>query len=230
MQQIDRCTRRFILFAIFLLLFVILLVPLWRHLDPQTTRRQQQLPVIDPVVYAHQKKAVSPGSLSQKISPDHPSSHSDLWIDLDPEKMTIIRRTVFFDSRKHFGPQIVIISMHHDAIKEEKLNLYARIPQTSSDSYNKDRGFHCLKVSKWKQVGWVREDILPPETYVAYLLRIKDSVALNEVPPYIELTTDKECRKDMLPKMPVFYDQRPRDGVFAACTQKGLLDVLHLKK
>lgn len=133
-----------------------------------------------------------------------------------------IRRTVFFDSRKHFGPQIVIISMHHDAIKEEKLNLYARIPPTSSESYNKDSGFHCLKVSKWKQVGWVREDILPPETYVAYLLRIKDSVALSEVPPYIELTTDKECRKDMLPKMPVFYDRRPREGVFAVCTQKGL--------
>uniref|UniRef100_A0A1X7T776 Uncharacterized protein n=1 Tax=Amphimedon queenslandica TaxID=400682 RepID=A0A1X7T776_AMPQE len=140
-----RCRIRF---SIFLLLFVILVLP---YLDP--TSRQQQLQVIDPVFYSHQKKAVSPDSLSQKISPDHPSSHNDLWIDLDPENMTIIRRTVFFDSRKHFGPQIVIISMHHDAIKKEKPNLYARIPQTSSDSYNMGRGFYCLKVFEWKQVG-----------------------------------------------------------------------------
>uniref|UniRef100_A0A1X7SLE8 Uncharacterized protein n=1 Tax=Amphimedon queenslandica TaxID=400682 RepID=A0A1X7SLE8_AMPQE len=83
-----RFSRRCILFPIFLLLFVmVLLVP---YLDPQTTSRQQQLLVIDPVFYSHQKKAVSPDSLSQKISPDHPSSHSNLWIDLDPEKMTII--------------------------------------------------------------------------------------------------------------------------------------------
>ena len=120
----------------------------------------------------------------------------------------------------------MIISLHHDAVKEENLNLYAKIPLTTSKDNTKtdSTGFRCLKVKKWKQVGWVRENILPPETYVAYLLRIKAPAILNVVPQYIQLSTNRDCSNEnaLLPRMPVFYDERPKRGVFAVCTQKGL--------
>lgn len=80
----------------------------------------------------------------------------------------------------------------------------------------------CLEVKKWRQVGWVREKIKPPETYVTYLLRISHPT-LTTVPKYISLSYDRNCEKStLLPKMPVFFDKRPRDNIFAVCTQKGL--------
>lgn len=74
------------LFFLLIVSFLFLLL-LWGYGNKS---QGESLQVVDPALYALQKKTVE-DSLSKQISPDHPASHSDLWIDLNPEQMTIVR-------------------------------------------------------------------------------------------------------------------------------------------
>lgn len=45
--------------------------------------------MVDTVKYAHEKKSVADNSLTRLISPDHPSPHDNIWIDLQ-DKLTVV--------------------------------------------------------------------------------------------------------------------------------------------
>ena len=152
----------------------------------------------------------------KSVSPNHPSTNKNLWIELN-NKLMLIRRTAYFDARPDIGPAVVIISLHNDWEELNMPSFYARLTLHNNQE-------ECVKVDVWKKIGNVK--IIWHDFYVGYLMRIK--LAEGSRPPlYIELTSSlSNCytHMNLLPPMPVFSDERNKQGKFAVCAAKPLFN------
>ena len=85
---------------------------------------------------------------------------------------------------------------------------------------------YCHKIEYWKKIV-PRHNLHPyrhgPDSYYCNLLRIKLK-NISEPPLYIAMSQNELC-DDLLPPMPVFYDNRRKREKFAVCIQKGIYGV-----
>ena len=152
----------------------------------------------------------------KSVSPNHPSTNEKLWIELNNKRM-LIRRTVYFDARPNIGPAVVIISLHNDWEELKMPTFYARLTLHNNRE-------ECVKVNVWKKIGYVK--IIWNDYYVGYLMRIKLAEGIRP-PLFIELTSSlSNCysHTNLLPPMPVFSDERNKEGKFAVCAAKALFN------
>ena len=83
----------------------------------------------------------------------------------------------------------------------------------------------CRKIEYWKKIAprFTAPYRHGPDTYYCNLLRIRLNL-MHEPPLYIAMSQNEFC-DDLLPPMPVFYDNRRKREKFAVCIQKGIFGI-----
>ena len=86
----------------------------------------------------------------------------------------------------------------------------------------------CQKIEYWKKIAPRFNPHPPPyrhgpDSYYCNLLRI-NLTKFSEPPLYIAMSQNEFC-DDLLPPMPVFYDNRKKREKFAVCIQKGIFGI-----
>ena len=119
------------------------------------------------------------------------------------------------------GPSVVIIVEQNKTAPNTMPTFFGKVVMSNGKTF-------CQKIEYWKKIA-PRPFIAPkpyrhgPDTYYCNLLRVKLKT-FNEPPLYIAMSQNDFC-DNLLPPMPVFYDNRRKREKFAVCIQKGIFGI-----